>query len=102
MTTPKPRAPLSAGKSSGPIAKEARWAPGTVQTVLEKIKSLNPTWVGIRTVQPVVSHLTDCALLARVYKSTADMHVFEKSEVLVALKFADYYLQGSDALYSGR
>jgi len=45
-----PRAPLSAVKSAGPFAKECRWAPGTVQTGLEKIKSLTPTWVGTPTV----------------------------------------------------
>jgi len=80
-----PRPPLSSGKSAGPFAEEASWAPGTVQTGWEKIKSLTPTWVETRTVQPVASHFTDCALLVRVYKSTADMHIFVKSEVLVAL-----------------
>jgi len=44
-----------------------------------------PTRVGTRTVQSVARYFTDCVLLAHVYNSTAHMHVFVKSDVLVTL-----------------
>jgi hypothetical protein len=54
--TPRPLYPCE--RAPVPIVNEAGWAPGPVWTDMENRKSLAPTGVRTRTVQPVASRYT--------------------------------------------
>ena len=53
---------FTSGKDFVPILQEAGWSPVLVWTGAE---NFSPTGIYFRTVQPVASHYTDCAIPAQ-------------------------------------